>query len=147
MADNERIIKKYGNRRLYDTFDSRYIAFGELQELIAKGIPLKIIDAKTHEEVTYSVILSLILANTQLVDQFSDSLLKNIIRLYGYGEQQRTMFGDCFQKSLEVFVKAQVKFNNPMGFNAMEYVTELTDQHQKLAQRFMDDVLRLKKPD
>lgn len=145
MADKERIIKKYASRRLYDTFESEYIAFKELQNLIAKGIPLKIIDAKTKEDVTRPVIVSLVLENTELFSQFSDEFLKKIICLYGYTEEQRNMFSDYIQKSLEAFASSHTQFLNPLSTDSLEYLNHLGKEHQKLTEKFMNELLKFGK--
>jgi polyhydroxyalkanoate synthesis repressor PhaR len=145
MEQKERIIKKYASRRLYDTFDSEYIAFKELQNLIAKGIPLKIIDAKTKEDVTRPVIVSLVLENSDLFSQFSDEFLKQIIRLYGYSVEQREMFSDYIQKSLETFVGSNTKFPNPLSTDALAYLSDLGKEHQKLTENFMNELLKFGK--
>jgi len=145
MVQKERIIKKYASRRLYDTFDSEYIAFKELQNLITNGIPLKIIDAKTKEDVTHSVIVSLVLENTDLLSQFSDEFLKSVISLYGKGQQQRELFGVYFQQSLMALINTQSKFTDSANVDALAYLTELGKQHQKLNENFMNELLNFGK--
>jgi polyhydroxyalkanoate synthesis repressor PhaR len=145
MEKKERIIKKYASRRLYDTFDSEYIAFKELQNLIANGIPLKIIDAKTKEDVTHSVMVSLVLENTELLSQFSNDFLMKIICLYKYNEEQREMFGSYIQKSLDAFVGTNTKFLNPLSSDAVDYLNDLGKEHQKLTEKFMSELLKFGK--
>lgn len=145
MEQKERIIKKYASRRLYDTFDSEYIAFKELQNLITDGIPLKIIDAKTKEDVTRSVMVSLVLENTDLLSQFSNDFLMKIICLYKYNEEQREMFGSYIQKSLDAFVGTNTKFLNPLSSDAVEYLNDLSKEHQKLTEKFMSELLKFGK--
>ena len=145
MEQKERIIKKYASRRLYDTFDSEYIAFKELQNLITNGIPLKIIDAKTKEDVTHSVMVSLVLENTDLLSQFSNDFLMKIICLYKYNEEQREMFGSYIQKSLDAFVGTNTKFLNPLSSDAVDYLSDLGKEHQKLTERFMSELLKFGK--
>ena len=145
MDEKERIITKYASRRLYDTFDSEYIAFKELQNLIAKGIPVKIIDAKTKEDVTRSVMVSLVLENTDLVSQFSNDFLIKIICLYKYNEEQREMFGSYIQKSLDAFIGANTKFLNPLSSDAMDYLSDLGKEHHKLTEKFMSELLKFGK--
>lgn len=142
----ERIIKKYANRRLYDTFDSQYIAFKELQDLIFKGYPLKIIDIKTKEDVTHSVIVSLIVENSEIFGQFTDDFLKNIIRLYGYNNQQREVVSNFFQKSLENFTDSHTKYKDPLSIDMVEYLNDLGKRHQELTQKFMNELLKFGKP-
>jgi polyhydroxyalkanoate synthesis repressor PhaR len=145
MADKERIITKYASRRLYDTFESEYIAFKDLQNLIAKGIPLKIIDAKTKEDVTRSVMVSLVLENTELFSQFSNDFLIKIICLYKYNEEQREMFGNYIQKSLDAFMGSNTKFLNPLSSDAMDYLSDLGKEHQMLTEKFMNELLKFGK--
>ena len=145
MEQKERIIKKYASRRLYDTFDSEYIAFKELQNLISNGIPLKIIDAKTKEDVTRSVMVSLVLENTDLLSQFSNDFLMKIICLYKYNEEQREMFGSYIQKSLDAFVGSNTKFLNPLSTDAIDYLSDLGKEHQKLTEKFMNELLKFGK--
>jgi len=145
MEQKERIIKKYASRRLYDTFDSEYIAFKELQNLITNGIPLKIIDAKTKEDVTRSVMVSLVLENTELLSQFSNDFLMKIICLYKYNEEQREMFGSYIQKSLDAFVGTNTKFLNPLSSDAVDYLNDLGKEHQKLTEKFMSELLKFGK--
>lgn len=142
MADKERIISKYANRRLYDTFDSKYIAFKELQALIANGIPLKIIDSTTNEDVTRPVIISLVIENSDIFSQFSNDFLKSIIRLYGYKDEQREMLSEYFQKSLEAFMGSNTKFLNPLSTDTMNYLSDLGKEHQKLTESFMKELLK-----
>ena len=145
MEQKERIIKKYASRRLYDTFDSEYIAFKELQNLISNGIPLKIIDAKTKDDVTRSVMVSLVLENTDLLSQFSNDFLMKIICLYKYNEEQREMFGSYIQKSLDAFVGSNTKFLNPLSSDAIDYLSDLSKEHQKLTEKFMNELLNFGK--
>jgi polyhydroxyalkanoate synthesis repressor PhaR len=145
MAEKERTIKKYANRRLYDTFDSRYIAFKELHNLIAKGIPVKIVDAKSNEDVTRPVIVNLVLENSDIFSQFSDEFLKKIICLYGFSAEQRDMFSNYIQMSLEAFVGSNIKFPNPLSSDSIEYLSDLGKEHQKLTEKFMNELLNFGK--
>ena len=56
-----RLIKKYSNRRLYDTENSAYITLGGIKELVVQGVPLEVRDAKTDEDLTRSIMLQVIL--------------------------------------------------------------------------------------
>lgn len=79
-----RIIKKYPNRRLYDTAVSRYITLEEVKELVIKNIKFKIVDARTDEDMTNYVLLQIISehegGNSPI---FTTAILQNIIRFYG----------------------------------------------------------------
>ena len=145
MTQKERIISKYANRRLYDTFDSKYIAFKELQALLMNGIPLKIIDSTTNEDVTRPVIISLVIENSDIFSQFSNDFLKFIICLYGYKDEQREMFSEYFQKSLEAFMGSNTKFLNPLSTDTINYLSDLSKEHQRLTEKFMNELLKFGK--
>lgn len=57
---SERIIKKYPNRRLYDTEESKYITLTQLRQLIIRGAAIKVIDSTTEEDITRTILLQII---------------------------------------------------------------------------------------
>ncbi|HOP17799.1 MAG TPA: polyhydroxyalkanoate synthesis regulator DNA-binding domain-containing protein, partial [Gammaproteobacteria bacterium] len=57
----ERLIKKYPNRRLYDTTESRYITLDEVREMVLKEIPFKVIDRQSEEDITRNILLQIIM--------------------------------------------------------------------------------------
>ena len=61
MSEQVRLIKKYPNRRLYDTKTSAYITLGDVKELVLKFEPFKVLDAKTGDDLTRSILLQIIL--------------------------------------------------------------------------------------
>jgi polyhydroxyalkanoate synthesis repressor PhaR len=80
-----RVIKKYPNRRLYDTATSSYITLSEVKQMVLDHVDLVVQDAKTQEDLTRSILLQIILEEeTAGVPLFSESALANIIRFYGY---------------------------------------------------------------
>jgi polyhydroxyalkanoate synthesis repressor PhaR len=86
--DSIRIIKKYPNRRLYDTFLSRYITLEEIKGLVLSHIPFKILDDQSND-VTRAVLLNIL---TQAEDTanplFTAPILQNMLRVYGHPVQQ-----------------------------------------------------------
>ena len=99
-----RVIKKYPNRRLYDTQASAYITLAEIRQLVMQSEPLVVCDAKTGEDLTRSILLQIILEEEAAgVPMFSEALLANLIRFYGHAlqgymgpflEQQLQMLAD-----------------------------------------------------
>ena len=84
MKPEVRIIKKYQNRRLYDIATSSYIVLDRIKQIIIEGEPVKVIDAKTNEDVTRAVLLQIILSEEiNGVPLFTDDFLINVIGLYG----------------------------------------------------------------
>jgi polyhydroxyalkanoate synthesis repressor PhaR len=58
---DERLIKKYPNRRLYDTQTSAYVTLSDIKNLVMSSEPFKVLDAKTDEDLTRSILLQIIL--------------------------------------------------------------------------------------
>ncbi|MBS0377932.1 MAG: polyhydroxyalkanoate synthesis repressor PhaR [Proteobacteria bacterium] len=88
MAE-ERLIRKYANRRLYDARDSRHVTLDDLRRLIAQGERIKVIDDKSGEDLTRSILLQIIASQEQFGNPvLSTQLLEAIIRFYGNPVQQ-----------------------------------------------------------
>lgn len=105
-AKPERVIKKYPNRRLYDTATSTYITLAEIKEMIVQHEPVRVIDAKTHEDLTRSVLLQILLEEEVGGRPiFSTEMLAQIIRFYGQASQ--TLFGQYLENSLKTFLDLQ----------------------------------------
>jgi len=97
-----RLIKKYPNRRLYDTERSCYITFEDVRELVLKHVPIKVIDAKTQEDLTNNILLQIVMELEQKgAPVFTTAMLEQMIRFYG-NDFQKT-FGDFLEQSFSVF--------------------------------------------
>ncbi len=79
------VIKKYPNRRLYDTSRSTYVNLEELADLVRAGHDVKIVDAKTDEDLTKEVLLQLVLEVLHGVDLLPIGMLRRLIRASGTG--------------------------------------------------------------
>ena len=104
----ERLIKKYPNRRLYDTQTSSYITLADVKQLVLGNEAFVVVDAKTEEDLTRSILLQIILeeeSNGQ--PMFSSSALSQIIRYYGHAMQG--MMGSYLEKNIQVFIDIQNK--------------------------------------
>ena len=83
-----RVIKKYPNRRLYDTLTSSYITLADIKKLVMSGESFNVVDAKSQEDLTRSILLQIILEEELGgVPVFSETALANIIRFYGHASQ------------------------------------------------------------
>lgn len=101
-----RIIKKYPNRRLYDTSTSAYITLADVKQLVIKGTDFLVQDSKTKEDVTRSILLQIVLDEEGGgAPLFSDATLKQFIRVYGQAMQGH--FGQYMEKSLQTFSEVQ----------------------------------------
>ena len=101
-----RVIKKYQNRRLYDTATSMYIVLEDIKEIIVNGEMVKVIDVKTKQDVTRSVLLQIILEEeVNRVPIFSNDFLFQIIRFYGKAFQPSV--GPFLEQGVDFFRKTQ----------------------------------------
>ena len=110
----DRLIKKYPNRRLYDTQTSSYITLTDVKQLVLDGDEFTVVDAKTGEDLTRSILLQIILEEeANGVPMFSSSVLAQIIRYYGHAMQG--MMGSYLEKNVQAFTDIQQKFANAAG--------------------------------
>ncbi len=107
-ADTRRVIKKYPNRRLYDTETSTYITLTEIRELVMKSADFVVRDAKTNEDLTRSILLQIILEEESGgAPMFTEAVLANIIRFYGNAMQ--SFMGSYLEKNVQTFMDLQTK--------------------------------------
>ena len=103
-----RILKKYPNRRLYDTEISSYITLAEVKAMVLKSIVFEVRDAKSGEDLTRSILLQIILEEeTGGAPIFSTAMLSQIIRFYGHAMQG--MMGSYLEKNLQTFADVQTR--------------------------------------
>ena len=104
-----RILKKYPNRRLYDTQTSSYITLADVKRMVLEGVDFEVHDAKTQEDLTRAILLQIILEEeTGGVPMFSTNSLAQIIRFYG-GAMQGVM-GDLLERQMQAFTDMQSRF-------------------------------------
>lgn len=104
-----RIIKKYPNRRLYDTDTSAYITLAEVKQFVLDYQPFVVQDARTGQDLTRSILLQIILEEESGgLPMFSADMLANIIRYYGHSMQG--LMGTYLERSIGAFHEAQKKF-------------------------------------
>ncbi|MCP4494572.1 MAG: polyhydroxyalkanoate synthesis repressor PhaR [Gammaproteobacteria bacterium] len=132
MTDTEqttRIIKKYPNRRLYDTESSCYITLSQVRELVVNEIPFKVVEQKTNEDITRSILLQIILEQESETNPlFSNDNLQRFIRYYGSAPQQG--FSEFIGQSLQFFHDQQLEFGKAVedftGQNPMSVWADIT---------------------
>ena len=104
----QRVIKKYPNRRLYDTDTSTYITLAEVKQLVMDSESFVVRDAKTNEDLTRSILLQIILEEEAGgAPMFSEAALANIIRFYGHAMQG--FMGSYLEKNVQAFTDLQAK--------------------------------------
>ena len=103
-----RIIKKYPNRRLYDTVASGYATLAQVRQLVMDGEPFKVVDAKTGEDITRSILLQIILeAEAGSAPMFTENMLACIIGFHGHALQG--LMGAYLEKSIQALLEIQTQ--------------------------------------
>lgn len=101
-----RLIKKYPNRRLYDTQSSAYITLADVKQLVLDDEGFQVVDAKSGSDLTRSILLQIILEEESGgVPMFSATALSQIIRFYGHAMQG--VMGSFLEKNIQVFMDIQ----------------------------------------
>jgi polyhydroxyalkanoate synthesis repressor PhaR len=109
-----RIIKKYPNRRLYDTEISSYITLEDVRRLVLEHEDFCVQDAKSKRDITRSILLQIILEREEDGEPiFTEPVLKEIIRFYG--DSLQGMMTSYLEKSLKLFVEQQEKWRGQMA--------------------------------
>ncbi len=108
-----RIIKKYPNRRLYDTEISRYITLEEVRQLVLQGVRFRVEDKRTHDDITRSILLQVIAEQEEGGNPiFTTDLLTFIIRLYG--DPMQNSLSRYLELSMRLFVEQQGNFTDQL---------------------------------
>ncbi len=111
MAEQNRLIKKYPNRRLYDTRTSSYITLADVKELVLKNEEFQVVDAKSGEDLTRSILLQIILEEeTGGMPMLTSDLLSQMIRFYGNAMQG--MMGKYLESNIKAFSDMQAKLQD-----------------------------------
>ena len=102
-----RLIKKYANRRLYDTHTSAHVTLADIRRLVIDEVPFQVVDAKSGEDLTRSILLQIIQeAESDGEPIFSSDMLKGIIRFYG---PFQGMLGNYLEKSIQTVIDIQTQ--------------------------------------
>lgn len=108
-----RVIKKYPNRRLYDTHISRYITLEEIRQLVLQNVAFRVEDKRTHEDITRSILLQVIAEQEEGGDPiFTTDLLQFIIRYYG--DPMQNSIGRYLELSAQLFQEQQHHFTDQL---------------------------------
>ena len=110
-AGENRLIKKYPNRRLYDTQTSTYVTLSDIKSLVMGNEVFKVVDAKTEEDLTRNILLQIILEEEAGgAPVFSTQMLSQIIRFYGNSMQG--LMGNYLEKTMQSFVDIHNKLGD-----------------------------------
>ncbi len=137
MAANSRIIKKYPNRRLYDTEQSRYITLADVQKLAEAGEQFEVKDASSGDDITRMILLQIISDQENGGNPvFTTDILTRIIRFYGGSVQDALT--SYLDQSLSLFEQQQQNFQeqvrDAMQHNPVNTMSELTQRNLEIWQ-------------
>ncbi len=127
-----RVIKKYPNRRLYDTVESRYITLADIRRLVTDKVDFVVVDKKSQEDITRSILLQVIAEQEHAGDpMMSQDFLAQVIRAYG-GTMQN-MVGDYLEQSLKLFTaqQSQIRYRvrSMVGMDPMSAMSNLAQEN------------------
>ena len=106
MNKSTRVIKKYPNRRLYDTANSGYITLADVKQMVLEHIDFQVIDAKSGDDLTRSILLQIILEEESAgLPMFSSEMLAQMIRFYGNALQG--IMGNYMEQNVKAFLTIQ----------------------------------------
>src|SRR5262250_1437985 len=111
MNKSARVIKKYPNRRLYDTANSGYITLADVKQMVLDHVDFQVVDAKSGEDLTRSILLQIILEEESAgMPMFSSEMLSQMIRFYGNALQG--IMGNYLEQNVKAFLSIQSKLQD-----------------------------------
>ena len=140
----QRVIKKYPNRRLYDTDTSTYITLTEVKRLVMDRELFVVRDAKTNDDLTRSILLQIILEEEASgAPMFSEAALANLIRFYGHAAQ--SFMGSYLEKNVQAFTDIQAKLADRSKSLTPEMWAQFTNLQNPLMQGMMGNYVEQSK--
>jgi polyhydroxyalkanoate synthesis repressor PhaR len=141
-----RVVKKYPNRRLYDTVESRYITLADIRRLVMDKIDFIVIDKKSQEDITRSILLQVIAEQEHAGEPLmSQDFLSQVIRSYGGAMQ--CLVGSYLEQSLKLLSNQQQQMREHMrsvlGNDAYDGIAALTQQNIERWRSVQDDIFRV----
>jgi polyhydroxyalkanoate synthesis repressor PhaR len=136
-----RTIKKYPNRRLYDTELSHYITLSDVRDLVMEGQEFKVIDSSNEEDITRAILLQIMLEEeTGDEPLFSANMLGQIIRFYGGTFQ--VVFARYLEQSLDIFVQQQQQLRRAWAEDPFDAMTNMARSNVEMWANLQKDFLR-----
>jgi len=140
-----RVIKKYPNRRLYDTVESRYITLADIRRLVMDKVDFVVIDKKSQEDITRSILLQVIAEQEHQGEPLmSQDFLSQVIRSYGGAMQ--TFVGSYLEQSLKLLASQQQQFRDSFratgSGDAFDSITALTQKNLERWRAIQEDIFR-----
>lgn len=142
---NKRVIKKYPNRRLYDTAESKYITLEDVRKLVIDGVPFCVTDKQTGEDITRNILLQIIIEREEAGSPlFSTDVLEQLIGFYGKSMQGTV--SDFIKQGLSVFAEQQHLFQEQMtravSGNPLAAFREMTERNLEMWRKMQQEFLK-----
>lgn len=146
QTNQTRVVKKYPNRRLYDTVESRYITLADIRRLVMEKIDFVVIDKKSTEDITRSILLQVIAEQEHAGEPLmSQDFLSQVIRSYGGAMQ--CLVGSYLEQSLKLLSGQQQQMREHMrgvfGNDAYDSIATLTQQNIERWRSVQDDIFKV----
>jgi polyhydroxyalkanoate synthesis repressor PhaR len=145
-----RVIRKYPNRRLYDTIESRYVTLADIRRLVVERIDFVVLDRKSQQDITRSILLQVIAEQEGAGESLmSRDFLSQVIRTYGSGLQD--FVGKYLDESIQQFAREQrelrERFKHVVGVDPVETVTAVAQKNYQRWKALQEEVFsRLPRP-
>ena len=145
-----RVIRKYPNRRLYDTVESRYVTLADIRRLVVEQIDFVVLDRKSQQDITRSILLQVIAEQEGGGESLmSRDFLSQVIRSYGNGLQE--VVGRYLDESLRLFTRGErelrERFRSVVGVDPFETVTAVAQKNYQRWKAVQEEVFsRLPRP-
>ena len=135
-----RIIKKYPNRRLYDTSQSSYVTLDDVKGLVLDGEEFQVVESRSKEDITRSVLLQII-SEQEAQDGtplFTNNVLQQLIRFYG--DSLQGLMGEYLEKSVAMFMEQQETLRQQvqtvMDANPFSVMSKIAEQNLSMWQTY-----------
>ncbi len=143
--NESRVIKKYPNRRLYDTVESRYITLADIRRLVMEKIDFVVIDKKSQEDITRSILLQVIAEQEHTGEPLmSQDFLSQVIRSYGGAMQG--FVGSYLEQSLKLLASQQnqmrEQMRDVMGDDAFDAIATMTQRNLERWRSMQDEIFK-----
>jgi polyhydroxyalkanoate synthesis repressor PhaR len=145
----ERVIKKYANRRMYDTAESRYIALDDIRQLVVNGEQFRVIDTRSGDDITRSILLQIIAEQEEKGQPMLSTRLLEQIILY-YGDTLQAFVGTYLEKSMESFMRQQQVLQEQMQdmlrMTPSSVLKDMAERNLKLWKNMQENLLKAYSP-
>lgn len=141
----QRIIKKYPNRRLYDTYTSTYITLVDVKQMVLENEVFEVVDVKSNDNLTRSILLQIILEEEAGgMPLFTAPVLSQIIR--SYGNTMQGMLGSYLEKNMQAFAEIQANISNqPQSTMSHDVWQQMLSMQAPMMQGMMGNYLEQSK--